>query len=211
MSTAGNGHAQVPSTTVVLKLLPVPEKGPITVRFLGEMKATLTHYVPGKPKGHSEVCMGEDCPSNLHKLPRVWKGYAPAEVWRPVESDWYPGVVEITEALGQQFDGRKLTGELWELQRCKGVFKHPELVGVFLAVERPAPVDCSKWVDTVCFRLYRTTEIIWGATDPLPNRVRIETRKAPPPPTIPTHQPEVQAHNLPPSKTFAEMRKAARL
>lgn len=190
MAKPVNGQAQGPTTVVVLKLINVPERGEITVRFLGELKGTMTHFVPGRPKGRSHACTEEDCPASVHKIKAVWKGYVPAEVWRVNEQDWFPGVLEITEALGQSVKDRRLVGEMWELQRCKGEFKHDEVVGTFLAADRPPMVDTTDWVDTVCFRLYHTREIRWGACDPLPNRVRLETRKAPPPPKTPAAVPQ---------------------
>lgn len=189
-------------STVVLKMWSVPQRGIITVRFLGEMKATLTHWLNIKPKGRGVVCLGEKCDAKLHKLKAIWKGYAPVEIARVTERDWYPGVIEITSALGQQLEGRRLTGEIWDLERHPGEFKHPEAVGTFIRVERPAPIDARTWVDTVCFRLYFTTEIIWGAKDPLPGRVRLATRPLSPErplaaPEEPTATPEKPTNGTP--------------
>lgn len=175
MNERGRAHpAEMP--TVTLKLWPVPHQGVMTVRFLGEIQGMLTHYVFGRPKGRSVACKGEECEKTVHKLRTIWKGYAPIEIARMQQRDWYPGVLEITSALGQELAGRKLAGEIWALERRIGDFKHPEETGVFIRVERPAPIDARQWVETVCFRLYGVKEIQWGAKDPLPSRVRLQTR-----------------------------------
>jgi hypothetical protein len=210
MAEGHNGHT--PSPSVVLKLLSVPDRGAITVRFLGEMLATMTHWIPGnkQQKGHSEVCLGGDnCDAGLHKRKLSWKGYAPVEVWRAAEGDWYPGVLEITEALGHTIQDRRLLGEQWVLERCRGEFKHDEVVGHFLCIDRPAPIDTKGWVETVCFRLYRTTEILWGATDPLPGRMTLQPRKAPPPPNYQAPTLEKPATESRPQKSFKQMREEA--
>lgn len=83
-----------------------------------------THY-----KGFSRYCPGEDF-CELHRLERIWKGYAAAEWWLERERVWRPCVLEITECLELDMRGRFGRGQVWEVfkgQRTKR--KSPKLEG----------------------------------------------------------------------------------
>jgi hypothetical protein len=97
---------------------------------------------------------------------------------------WVPSVLEITDSLGNFLRDHRLLGEVWELFRQKSDGQHRECAGRFVQVDRPPMIDTRAWVPAVCYRLWRTDQVLWGVEPWLPTSVAFEGRAAPPPPNM---------------------------
>lgn len=179
MSESLNGTSGATTSVVRVALVSVPKDGSTEVRFLSEWQRCLTHWM-GK---RSLPCPGIDkCPRKRHEEPLNWRAYAAVELWLPAPtSTWTPGVLEITESLGDVLEGRKLVGEVWRLFRRPTAGKRRECYGELLEVGRPAPIVPTLWIETVLFRLWGTLECEWGADQVKPPPIKVSTRDAPPP------------------------------
>jgi hypothetical protein len=176
------GSAPTPAQQV--SLLSVPKAGTATVRLLGHARGILTHWAKKRPL----ACPGPVlCPSVVHRLSTVWKGYAPAELWREAPfRDWMPCVLEITERLWELMHGHALRGEVWELFRAAGDHGRVEVSGRLLDLLDPRGLRADVQVEPVVCRVYRTTEIAWDVGPVLPARqLLLPVTDAPPPTALP--------------------------
>lgn len=179
MHDSQNGTSAPTTSVVRVALVSVPKDGEASVRFISEWQRCLTHWM-GK---RSLPCAGVDkCPRKRHEEPVNWRAYAAVELWLPAPaSTWSPGVLEITESLGDLLEGRKLIGEVWRLFRRPTAGKRRECYGQLVEVGRPAPIVPTLWIETVLFRLWGTLDVEWGAEQIKPPPLKVSTRSAPPP------------------------------
>lgn len=98
---------------VVVRVLRLGEGLTETLRTLAaSYRGLLTHW----HKGRSYYCPGAEL-CNYHRLPTVWKGYTPIEVWKAIDCCWYPWVLEISENLDLDMKPRFDRGQVWEIER----------------------------------------------------------------------------------------------
>lgn len=139
------------------------------VRFLGGYSGTVLHYL-GKTY---TPCREPDreCPASIHTKRKLWRGWAPVEVFDDVQQVWWPWVLEITECLEEQLRGRQLRGEVWGITRPKEKEKGNRVVGVF--VERQAAETMRKPFDImpVLLRAYHLDEIPMGKPNTIPPKL----------------------------------------
>lgn len=154
---------------VVVRLVPVPLEGKITVRFLGPCVGILTHGTKWK---QAVACPGEQhCPATLHRSKTIWKGYAPAEVWEenPIRL-WVPCVVEITEHLWEMMHEHTLRGSVWMLERVSEGRRTHIVQGVMVDQLDPRTLRSDVQVQTVVCRVWKSSHIFFGAKPLIPPR-----------------------------------------
>lgn len=176
-------------------LMAVPKEGRATVRLLGPCVGILTHWSKKRPI----ACPGANaCPSLVHRLSTVWKGYCAAEVWRDTpERVWYPTVLEITERLWEVMSPHQLRGTVWELFRTVGDHGRIEVSGRLLDLVDPRTLRDDVRIEPVVSRVYRTMEIGWGATPVLPPRQLLAPVADAAPPTASAALPPEQIPGTP--------------
>lgn len=182
-----------------VRLLWVPSGPTISVLFLGGYRGMLTHYYQSRPR----PCLGETaCPADRHRVPVVWYGYAPVELFRPESLLWVPYVLEITAHLEGRLAGRQLRGEVWQLRRREGKRKTAAVEGE--KKDQFADAETSPCFDVlpVLQRFHREDALILDVANParpmthLPSAVRRppqidpapvdrERATAPPPKDVP--------------------------
>lgn len=171
MPPSSQGRESARPSPSPVKVLSVPGGVPIVVKFLGQVQGLNTHWKAGR----SHPCPGpDDCPSSLHRIPPIWKGYAPVEVWEAVPQIWRAWVLEVTESLEEQLRKRQLRGETWTLFRAGGKRKTDPVQAVFCERVEENKVSPAFDLLPVLQRLYHCQEIRFGAANPLPPRVVIE-------------------------------------
>lgn len=163
-----------------LEMFHVPESGTVTVRFLGNAIGCFIHR-----NGDTNIpCAGAgECRTEVHKHKGVWKGYAPADRWRPDPyGDWVPVVLEITAMLGQKLGSKALRGQMWKLYRSPNRYGHKE--GDGHQVDLLSPSDLPLYFDPrpIVMRVYNTQFISFDEVNPVPARQIVETSKGAPPP-----------------------------
>lgn len=171
------------------------------LRMLSEdYRGLFTHYKPGKG---SVICLGDKtCETTLHKLDRLWKGYACAEVWGEKTQKWWPTVLEISESLELDFRGLFKRGQMWEIWRDHPIKRKPsKITGKLHEQLDPASLSPAFDLFPILRGLYHVNQVVLDARNPLPDRVMGEARDGPPP-AILAPRPVDQAV---PIKSFAEM------
>lgn len=173
-----------------VRVLSIPAGIPMCVRFLGPVLGLDTHWKAGR----SIPCPGwEDCPSGIHKLGIIWRGYAAAEAWDPGKRHWKPFVLEVTEALEERLRDRDLRGETWAIHRTEEKGRSSPVVGVFCERLPAEELRQAFDIEPVLRRLFHCSALKLGTRNPLPAKVLLEpvAGKAP---TLPA---ELQAHRSP--------------
>lgn len=166
------GADSAPGEKVQIQIVKVPTAGILTVRFLGPILGTLTHWV-----GYSVACLGEHCPPKAHNSRQIWKGYAAVEwVKFATRAVWVPAVLEITENLYWQLGSDNPRGETWQLTRASVAQKRAECRGKFLQRVEPRTLRCDVEVEPAVFRLYRTRAVVFGAEPPFGDRQQLDAR-----------------------------------
>lgn len=132
------------------------------------------HYVKGatKAKGRSRPCLGEECPSDKHKLDRQWIGYLPADLWSGPEKVWRPIVLQVTEHLEQEFRGVIARGQEWSISAVSdrdrtNVATRGALIRTVDGAILPLAFD----VKPVLVNLYHCLALPPHAPNPLPPRL----------------------------------------
>lgn len=152
-----------------VEILRVKDDQSAVVRFLGGYSGTLLHFLGNKytPCRAPE----RDCPASIHTKTKLWRGWAPAEVFDDVQQVWWPWVFEITECLEEQLRGRQLRGEVWGITRPKEKAKGNRVVGVF--VERQPSEAIRKPFDImpVLLRAYHLDEMPMGKPNTIPPKL----------------------------------------
>lgn len=179
MSARRKREAPPPGQSVDVDCVAVPKEGTLVVRWLDQLSGMLSHW--GKERGIA--CPGEQwCPAAIHRGKTNWKGYAPAEYWRPSPyEDWCPAVVEVTERLYELLSARELRGEVWRLWRQVGRARCKEVSGELIDTVDPGQLRLPFAVEPTLYRVYRTTHILLGVAPLLPPRLNLEPSKGPPP------------------------------
>lgn len=180
MAKSRRGPAPNPGSPVPIRIESCPEKGSCTVRFLATYCGTFCHFV--KRGVRPAPCMGDECPTALHKSRKTWKGYAPALLWRGGEyQDWTACVFEITETLNEALEDLHLRGSEWLIERKLGDTGKMEVCGEFRnevpESELLPPFDVFPMVS----RMYGYLPMQWGVKCHIPKRLRFEPVKASPP------------------------------
>lgn len=181
MPTLPPDGPEAPSNLPV-RLLRVDDDTRFIVRFLEEkLQGMLTHW-NGK---RSERCWPEKCDRCAKHHRQYFKGYAAAELWRPINRDWYPVVFEATEALEQVMAPHNLKGEVWEVWRLKK------------EGTKPMPVE-GKYIEThshdtlpeephdikpILLSVYGPGPLYLGKKNPLGAKIYCNPSKAPAPPS----------------------------
>ena len=129
------------------------------VRWLARLDGLHVHF-----RKQRIPCGGQQCDSGLHRLPKSWIGYAPAEVLNTRDRLWFPTVVEVTERLYWCLEGVTLRGTVWNLWRRPGRRDREECYGE--QIDEVDPQKLRTDVDTVAAvrRLYANRQINWGQT-----------------------------------------------
>lgn len=154
-------------------VLSVPELAPIVVRFLGPYLGMLTHWRSGR----SVPCDGPDeCPTSLHRLGTIWKGYCPVQLWEEVGRVWRPHVLEVTETLEELLRGRELRGEVWNLWRSQDKGARGSVTGLFCESHADRQLSKSFDILPVLLRLFHRSTLKLGHANPLPPRVVLEAQ-----------------------------------
>lgn len=165
----GSESARNPAEAV--RVLSVPLGVPIVVRFLGDILGLDTHWKSGR----TVPCAGEDeCPSSLHRLGVIWRGYAAVEMWIGSKSHWQPSALEVTEALEERLRGRELRGETWSLHRTEIKGKSSPVVGIFCEKGEPNELREAFELEPILRRLFHVARLNLGRRNPLPPRVMLE-------------------------------------
>ncbi len=177
----------------------VPIEGPLVALFCGELQGLLTHRV-GK---ESIPCTGPGiCPSNVHRCRMVWHGYAPGRWYSTARKLWIPAVLQVTENLEEQLDGRRLAGEVWLLVRQQPGKKNAPVTGQFLERRTEADLVAPFDIRPALCHMYHVSELALGAKNPIPRKVSMPVVQAqapagleilyppPPPPEDPAKREE---------------------
>jgi hypothetical protein len=182
MSRARRGPAPLPGQASAIRIECVPKEGELFVRFLGNYVGVYTHYSKKGPI----PCQGEDeCPGAVHKTRKIWKGFAPAEYWRPAPyGDYFPCVFEITESLNERMDAIELRGTLWKLFRSPGIHGKPEVSGNQVERDDHDELRPAFDVKPTVQRLMGMLPIIWGVKSHIPPRLILAPSPGSPPPGV---------------------------
>lgn len=161
-----------------VSVLRVPKVVPICVRFLGTYTGTILHY----NREGSIPCDGDGaCPTALHKLKSIWRGYAPVEQLDRASQKWWPEVLEITEYAEEQLHGRALRGEVFVLGRYTNAKKKGKVWCQYLENADPAQLRPAFDILPVVLRLYHVLSMRLGVPNPVPRRVFMEPVEGPTP------------------------------
>jgi hypothetical protein len=153
----------------VLRIFRVEEGTTVHARVLSEgYQGLFTHYA----RGRSVYCAGEKCDSTVHKLDRVWKGYAAVELWNVATKRWNPVVLEISEALELDLRGLWKRGQVWEFWRDVPTKKKSmPIMGKLHAERDPATFPPAFDYKPVLLHLYHIQAVHLGSLNPMPPRV----------------------------------------
>jgi hypothetical protein len=138
------------------------------VRFLQDGYGGLFSHWSG---GRTWYCDPGACAPQLHKTPRSYRGYCPAEVRFTGKNLWYPYCFEISEHLDQDLAGHKLRGIIWRISKGPktATGKSPVTAEVLEEVDQaglPEPFDV-----TACIcNLYHVALVDLSAVNPFRNR-----------------------------------------
>jgi len=140
-------------------------------RFLDNLQGLNTHW-NGK---RTVPCDGEGtCPASLHRGRTIFKAYAPAELWKPAERHWLPGVLEATEALEEQLRGRQLRGEVWMLKRGGEGRKDDPVFGVYSETYNGENLRPAFDIVPVLLRFYHVPRLVLGVENALPAKLLLD-------------------------------------
>lgn len=156
-------------------------KSPIVaiVRFLGPIEGLLTHYTG---KGSVPCGLPGYCEPKTHRSRLIWKGYASVLRWRDGDHQhWMRSVLEITEAFGEQLEGRKLRGEEWELQRVKDDRGYEIVQGTYSQALSVSGWPEADKLEPILKRFYRVSALDLGVKNPLDRRTLVTPRHDSPP------------------------------
>jgi hypothetical protein len=131
----------------------------------------ITHW----HRGRSHYCVGKECNPIMHRGDKIWKGYAPVEIFLEDRKKWFPFVLEISEHLELDFRGIYRRGQIWELFRsaddgkkklgCEAILHETcDLKTLPPAFDFTAPVKS----------LYHTFELDLTVRNPLPPRIIVQ-------------------------------------
>ena len=171
-------------TPEYIELLGVPDPPhSITVQFRETPHGVLKHWM----KERGVPCPGaEECPSIMHKARTDWVGYCSVDYWRPGQEDWFPYVLECTEALYELLCACEIVGATWRLRRVNNLHGNRQCSGEEVA---PSPANWDRRpfpVLPILLRVFHVQEIALDVAPHLPARIRAEALKgAPPPQTAP--------------------------
>lgn len=139
----------------------------LVVVFAGNIRGCMTHWYQGR----SHYCAGEGrCDPAKHRLRADWKGYPPVYIWHEGPNCYTPAVLEVTENLDLQLQGRQLVGETWLVSRDTSSKRNGPVSGALLGqADDPQlrvyfdPLPCLYWV-------WRVKGIELGVPNPLAAR-----------------------------------------
>lgn len=163
----------------VLRIAP----GPSTrVRILQRTRGTVNGLSTHWTREGSRLCR-EGCPTSLHALGTIWRGYLSVQMWLPDENLWRAAVLEVTEALEQSMRGEVDRGQVWALARRssrKKTSREP-VQGTILE-----HTDAAGWMEPFDVRpvlatVYHVmpTEIVLDKPSPMPDRLQIPDEAGP--------------------------------
>lgn len=160
MSDSARGPEGSQSPLVEIRVLSVPKKGFLVVRFLADPIGIITHWGKRRPI----ACPGPDeCPTSTHRTRQTWKGYAACEFWRDVpHEDWCPAVFEVTEHLYEKMQGRRVRGEVWKVWREVVKKDVTQVVGEMIDEVNRDRLRAPFKVEPAVWRVYQTKDILWG-------------------------------------------------
>lgn len=156
-----------------------PGKAAKIVLLSKNVAGVFVHWV----KTRSWLCVGMECPANLHKGDRLWKGYVSALLWDQAACHWLPIVAELSEHVELDMRGQMARGQMWEIMRGATVGKRHQptkamLIGTQKSSDLPMDYDTMPTLQ----HLYHAEKIDISFTNPLPARVMVLPFSAPPPP-----------------------------
>jgi hypothetical protein len=158
MSHNPYGGRGTPADNIEIVISKIPSPPTIMrVRWLSRLDGLYVHY-----RKQRLPCGGQHCDSGLHRLPRSWIGYAPAEVLDTRRGLWFPTVVEITERLYWCLEGVTLRGTVWNLFRRPGRRDREECTGDLIDEVDPQKLRTDVDVQAAVRRLYGNRDIEWG-------------------------------------------------
>lgn len=170
-----------PSLSV--RVLSVPVRTFVMVRFLGPLYGLHTHWHAGR----SVPCPGPvTCPPPIHKAGVISKFYAAVESWSVKDKLWKPWCLEATEALEEQLRGRELTGEVWCLERREAKKSAGELVGTYCETQKLGTYPPEFDFEPVLLRLYRVATLNLGVPSLIPAKLTLKASEGPEP-QLPPH------------------------
>jgi len=166
-------------TARTLRIFRVEEGTTVHARTLSDGYAGLfTHYT----RGRSVYCKGDQCDSVVHKVDRIWKGYAAVELWNVATKKWTPVVLEISEALELDLRGLWKRGQVWEFYRDRPTSKKAmPIMGKLLEERGPDSVPPPFDFKAVLMHLYHQPIIHLGALNPMPARILVLDSEGAPP------------------------------
>lgn len=177
MSTPSlGGPSRSPSNLQAVSLLKLWGTTVYNVRLLSYSPLGLfTHWIPGKPKGHSELCTCDTGHCEFAKFDRLWKSYQPVEVLNPTGTLWQAHVLEVSEHLELDMRTIAVRGQVWHIGRRAGRAGKQAPIDGFLYQVRDAsklrePFDVTLVMRTV----YHTDVFVQTVPNPLPPRLMLE-------------------------------------
>jgi hypothetical protein len=157
-----------PESAHVVRVVPVPQVGIITVVFAGKIHGLILHW----GRQGSIPCPGqEQCPPSDHRLRSTYKGYVPGRIWDRSRQLWTPGVIELTEAIEEVLRGRNLVGEEWSLRRAPGKGRSRSVLGEYVQTRNEPSLLLGFPVLPPLQRMYHRLDLVLGAENPLPTQL----------------------------------------
>ncbi len=176
----GNGRATPSPEQTALRVLRVSAGGVLVVKAVSpSIGGLFTHFKSNR----AHYCRGADCDAALHKIPRVWRGYAAVESWDEHQKRWFPFCLEVTETCELDFRGLWERGQIWELERLPDPPKRKSpTTAKFLERVELAAVRPVFEIKPTLQRLYHVESIDLSAKNPMPARTMLEPTDGAPPP-----------------------------
>lgn len=131
---------------------------PIKVRFLGEVRGTLTHYHPDG----SFICQHPSKCKECGRGERVkWKGYAPALYYCEAPfPHWRACVFEVTDKFGEAIQGKRMTATEWSVCRVADGPKRAIVQGQRTAVLDPRDLPAAHEIEPALHTVYGRVELL---------------------------------------------------
>jgi hypothetical protein len=168
-STQVNGVAHDTNTVHAIQVFRIAEGQTVHLRTLSDSYGgCFTHYYHKR----SQYCPGENCPSPVHKIDRIWKGYAAVEIYVASRKKWMPWVLEISEHLELDFRDRYARGQVWEIFRdLPQDGKKQPVTGKLQETRDPATFPAAFDVRPVLLHLYHVFSVDLNIKNPMPPRL----------------------------------------
>ena len=184
-TTPARAAASSPVNTVhAIQVFRIDEGQTVHLRTLSDSYGGLfTHWY----RGRSVYCPGVECASVVHKISRIWKGYAAVEIYVEQRKKWMPWVLEISEHLELDLRNRFERGQVWEIFRDVPTNHKAQPVQGKLHEQRDASTFPAAFdVRPVLMHLYHIPAVDLSHKNPMPPRVIVEESDGAPPAILAT-------------------------